>query len=301
MKRLFLILLLLASSLCSAQQVHPNISYGAQLTSACTNANSACSGAVFVGGPSSYGVLGSGPTLDVPVSNYNAAVVTVSCTYSGITLAFDFSDPTGGTNYFQEVCARTDINLLETGETLPSNQIRAWNCPVWGNTRFRVRASAYSSGSANIWITLTEAAIDPSLVVAASTVNIAGASDPCLDTSAIKSSAAVNLSSAATTALVALAASKSIYVCGYSISILGLATTAGTIKFEYGTQTSTACDTGTTVLTGAFFGSTTAGGVSQITGSGDATQFSAASGNQLCAVTTGTSPNFQGVVSYVQQ
>lgn len=308
MKRLILAMLILAASLCLGQGTTlPNISYVALLNATCTNANSACSGAVFAGSggvpalpQSNQGVLGSGSAIDVPTANYNAATITVSGTYAGSTINFDFSDSTGGGNYFQEVCARTDINLLEVSEVLPTNQVRAWQCPVWGGYRFRVRQSAYTSGAVNVTITLTQAAIDPSLVVAASITNIAGASDPCSDVSAIKSSATVNISSATTTQLVALSGTTSVYVCGYQ-----LAAGAGTnpsIQFEYGTGAS--CGTGTTALTGAMatgvtVSTTVAGPV--FSAGPDATVLKTPSGNALCLVSGGTTPNWQGFISYVQQ
>jgi len=285
---------LLLSAAAYAQNPLPNISYNAGLNAACTNANTACSTAVFVTGSSGSGngPTGNGSALDVPVANYAAATVTVSGTYAGATIAFDFSDPTGGTNYFQEICARTDVNTLETGETLPSNQTRAWQCPIYGETRFRVRLSAYSSGTANVWITLTATAIDPSPVVATVAANVAGSSDPCQSSSVTKSSVAINISSATTTQLVALSAGKVVYACGFTASGTG---TTDTIQFEYGTGTT--CGTGTTALTGPI---ALAAAPNSSYGPGS-TVFATASANALCAVTGGTVTNVAGVLTYVQQ
>lgn len=302
MKRI-LPFLLLFSALAFAQSVLPNINYNGYLNVTCSNVNTACANGVFVtsfGTSSTAGPLGTGSTLDIPVANYSAATVTVSGTYAGSTINFEFSDPTSGTNYFQEVCARTDINLLEVSEVLPTNQVRAWNCPVWAATRFRVRQSAYTSGIVNVWITLTQAAIDPSLVVAASITNIAGASDPCQDVSAIKQSAAIAISSATTVQLIALSGTTTIYVCGFTAA--AGAGTNPSIQFEYGTGTN--CAGSPTVLTGAMAtGVTVATGVPGpiFTSAGSGTVFKSAAGNEICAVTAGTTPNFQGFISYVQQ
>ena len=149
-QRILWLLLFLAPFSLRAQNILPNLSYNGQLTSACSTPNGACTNAVFVttlgtsGAPQSSG---AGSTLDIPVANYAAVTVTISGTYSGVTIGFDFSDPTAGTNYFQEVCARTDVNILEASEAVPTNQVRAWQCPVWAALRFRVRASAFGSGS----------------------------------------------------------------------------------------------------------------------------------------------------------
>jgi hypothetical protein len=292
--RLFTILCCLTAA-ALAQNVLPNLSYSGYLNAPCTNANTACSGAIFVTGMGSTGQstsYGFGSALDVPVANYAAATITVSGTYAGATINFEFSDPTGGTNYFQEVCARTDINLLEISEILPSNQVRAWNCPVWAATRFRVRLSAYSSGAVNVNVTLTQASIDPSLVVAASITNIAGASDPCQDVSALKVSAVVNISTATTTQIVPVSGSTIVYVCGYSLQTVS--GTTPTLYFEYGTGGS--C-TGTTALTGTFTGAA----LQTFTYGPGETIMKTPASNGLCIVSAGTTPNIQGIVTYVQQ
>jgi hypothetical protein len=112
--------------------------------------------------------------------------------------------------------------------------------------------------------------------------------DPCF-TSA-KSSVSVAITTATTTQLVALAAGKSVYVCGFTASF-GATTTA---QFEYGTGAT--CGTGTTVLTGTF----TPGTGVVLSLATDGTEFSAPAGNALCAVSTGTG-GIQGVLTYVQQ
>lgn len=302
LKSLFLSLVFLATGgSLFAQNVLPNISYSGQLTSACSTPNAACTNQVFVTTFGTSGTVqssGAGSTLDIPVSNYAAATVTISGTYSGVTIAFDFSDPTGGTNYFQQVCARTDINLLEASEVVPTNQIRAWSCPVWAAIRFRVRASAYGSGAANINITLTQAAIDPSLVVAASITNIAGASDPCEDVSAIKLSAFANITTATTTALVAPSGTTNIYVCSYQVSSFST-TTTNTVILENGTGA--ACATSPTALTPTYSNSTFTAPIIWHEGPG-ATLFATGTSQGLCALTTvGSTPVISVKISYVQQ
>jgi hypothetical protein len=303
MKRILFVLVLLCSALAFGQATLPNISYNGYLNATCSTGNAACANGVFVtsfGTSTNAGPLGSGSTLDIAVANYSAATVTVSGTYAGSTINFEFSDPTSGTNYFQEVCARTDINLLEISEVLPANQVRAWQCPVWAATRFRVRQSAYTSGNVNVWITLTQAAIDPSLVVAASITNIAGASDPCQDVSALKSSVAINAVGVGTTQLVALSGTTTIYVCSFQAA--GGAGTNPSFQLEYGTGAS--CGTGTTALTGAMStGVTVASGVAGpiFESSPGNNILKTPSGNALCAVVAGTSAVFNGWLSYVQQ
>lgn len=124
--------------------------------------------------------------------------------------------------------------------------------------------------------------------------------DPCQNQNAAKQSVVINVSSATTTALVTVSGTTKVYVCGFSLTILGLATTGGTAQFESGTGV--ACASNAAVLTGSFLGANTAGASTPITSpplSGSVTATPAANG--LCLVTTGTAPSFQGIVTFIQQ
>lgn len=306
MKKLAIFLLICAPVL--AQLPLPNISYTANLNGSCSTANGACSNGLFLTGTSAYGttgsafILGSGSTLDIAVAHYNAATITVSGTYSNLTINFDFADPTGGggTNYFQEICARTDVNVLESTEAVTNNATRAWQCPVWAATRFRVRNSNASlTGAPLVTIILTTAAIDPSLIVAASPPVVPGSTDPCQDLSQQKQSVPISIAATAgTVQLVAISGTTAVYVCGFSAQIT--AGTTPTIQFEYGTGTT--CGTGTTTLTGTYApGAGTAPATDPISFSGGYTIFKAPAGNAFCIVAGGTTPSVGGFVTFVQQ
>ena len=90
--------------------------------------------------------------------------------------------------------------------------------------------------------------------------------------------------------MVAASANQVIQVCAF---IFDLGGTNPTAEFDYGTQTSTACDTGTTALTGAM----TASKVTE----GPLDFFTTPAGNQLCLNLGGTSPTAVGVITYVQK
>lgn len=302
MKRtLTLLALLLCGVAARAQNVLPNISYSGYLTSSCSTPSAACTNQVFattLGISGSPQPSGSGSTLDVPVANYAAATITISGTYSGVTIGFDFSDPTAGINYFQSICARTDVNILEASEAVPNNSVRAWQCPVWAAQRFRVRASAYGSGAAFINITLTQAAIDPSLIVAAAPPVVPGSTDPCQDLSQIKSSTFANITTATTTALVAPSGTTNIYVCSYMVSSFST-TTTNTLIFENGTGA--ACATSPTSLTNTFSNSTFTAPVVWREGYGG-TLFATGASQGLCALSTvGSTPILSVRITYVQQ
>jgi hypothetical protein len=163
MKRIFAFaIFVLLSAAAFAQIALPNLTYNASLNAACATPNAFCVGSVFTSNSTTVQTGQAGNALDVPSNNYALATVTVSGTYAGATIAFDFSDPSGGTSYFQMLCTRTDVNIIEVSEILPSNQTRAWQCPVFASWRFRVRVSAISTGSLSTWITLTQSAVDPS-------------------------------------------------------------------------------------------------------------------------------------------
>ena len=123
--------------------------------------------------------------------------------------------------------------------------------------------------------------------------------DPC--SYAAKSSAAISVTSATTTSLVAVSGATAVYVCGFSFTISEVVTTANTLQFEYGTGA--AC-TSPTVLTGLYgAGGVTAGDPIVISaGNAGATVIKAPASNGICALTAiGGSASFQGVLTYVQQ
>ena len=126
-------------------------------------------------------------------------------------------------------------------------------------------------------------------------------SDPCTNPSNAKASVPINITTAATTQLVALSAGKSVYVCGGSFTIAPSATAADSILFEYGTGSS--CGTGTTALTGAYGAGdlTTAAPPVSVSLVSSGVVMIAPSGNALCAVSAGTTVNIQGVLSVIQQ
>lgn len=125
--------------------------------------------------------------------------------------------------------------------------------------------------------------------------------DPCQSPNIAKSSAAINVTSATTTSLVAVSGTTTVYVCGFSITIAPSAVTADTVLFEYGTGAS--C-TSPTALTGTFGNGdlTSTVGVAPISyGGGGATIFKSAASAGVCILTAGNAVNVQGVLTYVQQ
>src|SRR5712664_1877979 len=127
--------------------------------------------------------------------------------------------------------------------------------------------------------------------------------DPCQSPNIAKSSVPINLTAAAgTTALVAVSGSTVVYVCGVAFTIAPSATTADSVLFEYGSGT--ACATSPVALTGTFGSgdlTTSAPLVTVNYGGAGSTIFKSAASNGICALTTGSVINIQGVMTYVQQ
>lgn len=101
--------------------------------------------------------------VSVVTPGWSVATVTISGTYAGVTINFETTDD--GTNWYATTCTRTDTPTQEVSEAVTANATRSWDCGVYGTTGFRVRASAYSSGTGNIGITLSGANIEPSPTV----------------------------------------------------------------------------------------------------------------------------------------
>jgi hypothetical protein len=116
------------------------------------------------------------------------------------------------------------------------------------------------------------------------------AADPCQSRNVAKSSVLAIISTATTTALVPVSGSKAVYVCGVSL-VTG---TADTLSLEYGTGT--ACAAGPSALTPVYPAATMVN-----LGFGGGTVVTAPASNGLCAVSTGTTPSTEVLVSYVQQ
>jgi hypothetical protein len=130
--------------------------------------------------------------------------------------------------------------------------------------------------------------------------------DPCVSGS-FKQSTSVAITSATTTRVVQAVSGHGIFVCGFALTLNGTSGTATTAQFEYGTQVTNPCDTGTTVLTGPLgqqaAGASTQGTAASVvtSGNGGATVFSAPAGSQLCILSTGSGSSLiNGVVTWVQ-
>jgi len=90
-------------------------------------------------------------TATTDLGNAGSCTVVIGGTYAGVNVTFEGS--VDGTTWVGVLGQRTDAFVTETTSgVLPSNQIRAWDFPLPGFSQFRVRATAYTSGTAGVAI-----------------------------------------------------------------------------------------------------------------------------------------------------
>lgn len=184
------------------------------------------------------------------------------------------------------VGAWTSINAqpIPTGQQVTSATANGlWQADIAGFTNFRVRVSAFSSGTVNASVFL----------VYGVTGITSQPVDPCASAAIDKSSFSVAISTATTTAVAAGASGKRIYVCAFTI--IWSSGTTPTIQFEVGTGGT--CGT-PTVKTGAMAIPVTSG-QGLIVGAGH-TLFSGTAGQDMCILSAGTAPTVNGWVTFVQ-
>lgn len=174
------------------------------------------------------------------------------------------------------------------------------NVAQWAGTTAAAGSGAMTAGTPRVALATDSPGLIPTgtFGVPSTTVLSIQTNDPCLANT--KSSAAINITTATTTSIVAVSGATTVYVCGFSITVAPSITSADTALFEYGTGA--AC-TGPVALTGTFGnGNVALTGVAPVTyGNGAATIFKSAASNGICVLSAGTSVSIQGVLTYVQQ
>ncbi|OXE36913.1 MAG: hypothetical protein CGW95_04830 [Phenylobacterium zucineum] len=105
----------------------------------------------------------------VTLNQYDGATVVVSGTYAGVNLSFEASND--NTLWFPITAVRSDSNIAEiTSGVLTANATRAWDVELGEALYFRVRSTAWTSGSAAINIQLGMFAAAPAMGVTAHAV-----------------------------------------------------------------------------------------------------------------------------------
>jgi hypothetical protein len=152
-------------------------------------------------------------TSDVTTAN-NTSVI-ISGTHAGVNISFEASDDSG-TTWLPIAGVRDDSGIAESSSgVLVANQARVWNFGLFGFNRFRVRATAWTSGSAAIIIDYGTMPFEPlvsnvmsipnrtALVLATATAGVIPAATEALATLAQCQRGFVGLASASSFALTA--------------------------------------------------------------------------------------------------
>lgn len=106
-------------------------------------------------------ITANGQTLAIALGRNNNVTFSVTGTYTSLNLAFEVSNDGGLTYPFAIQACRSDSNTIETTSGVISSVSRLWECSVNARTHFRVRATAFTSGTAAIRIMAGVSATEP--------------------------------------------------------------------------------------------------------------------------------------------
>lgn len=102
----------------------------------------------------------SGQTVSVSTVGYAGVLVAVNGTYNTVNDAFELSFD-GGTTWTPVQAVRTDSSTAETTTGNLTNQTRAWDVYLGGATNFRVRNTAWTSGTQTVTLIPIAISQDP--------------------------------------------------------------------------------------------------------------------------------------------
>lgn len=123
--------------------------------------------------PATGNITANGQTVSIALGRNNTVAFSISGTYGSVAIIFEISLD-GGSTYFTQQAKRSDSNTIETASGTISSTSRCWSASVVGATHFRVRATAWTSGSAAIRIVGAVSATEPTPGVASHAVTGSG-------------------------------------------------------------------------------------------------------------------------------
>jgi hypothetical protein len=168
-------------------------------------------------------------TVAALVTNYGNATIAIFGTYAGVNITFEAS-PDGGTTYFPiQVQRETDGGVLSATGVLTANTAALFSTSCPGYTHIRARATAYTSGTANVIIAPGSMPFEP-VVSIGNAVTVAG--------QGTSTSAVTNVAASATnvTLKAANTSRKALYIFNAGIANLFVklgATATATTSFTY--------------------------------------------------------------------
>jgi len=188
----------------------------------------------------------------------------------------------------------TSINPLNTFDSNTATVAAAINAPLNAQITHGVLVGAVegatAAGTSSAYPLTIQGNAGGVAVPVSGATTVAGNSSGAISIVQADSSVPINVATATTTQLVALAAGKSIYITGWDV----LVAAADSVTLEYGTGTN--CGTGTTALTGAYNFAANGG---LVAGGNLGIVFKVPAGNALCIV-TGAAAQASGRLTYAQ-
>lgn len=182
-----------------------------------------------------------------------------------------------------------------TAGTPSANVLTVQGATSGTNLNINIAASALSNSTVNETQIGSAAYALGSTVMSGSapTVEATNQGNPCANPNSAIQSVFGATSGTALTQIIALSASKQIFIC--NVTLTEVSGTTPTYGLEYGTATN--CGTGTTVLVGAPSATIAAAGVNNFSGN----PWIVPASNALCYKMGGTTPIFNYSVTFVQQ
>lgn len=234
------------------------------------------------------GACTTGGCVESEITTAGSVTVQVTGTYtaSGGLSAQATTDGSTWVTLCSSACPTTFIRSTTgaTSATIASGVQDIFQVPATGFKRLRITALGAVTGTATITIQPTE------LVPSGTEMSGVRSGSSMVSLTQPNTTAAINVSTATTTQLVALSSGQVIHVASLSVIAGG----TGNITFVYGTGAS--CGTGTTSLTGAYPLIANAG---LSVGGGLGAVLVVPAGNALC-VTTSAAVQMSGHVTYTQ-
>jgi len=110
----------------------------------------------------------------VSISNRNVVTVDISGTYAGVTINLEAS-PDGGTTWYGIQGVNNGTGQGGSAWVMATNQAATFDIAVGGFTNFRVRSSAWTSGTVNVGLSPQVFAYDPAIATFDQGLGAAGA------------------------------------------------------------------------------------------------------------------------------
>lgn len=220
MKKLLLLALICSGGIQAYAQPSSTKVGPVSLSAACTNATTQCDSI-------------ANSQLKWGVGEYTLGSITLSGTFTGVTVNFEFS-PDGGVTWFPTSCTRNEAAVQENNEAVPDSTNRSWDCGIAAASSYRLRVAAISSGSITVTAVLSSDQVEPAPTVSIALPNtqVIATSNPAAGSQATASLAAAGtgIKNVGTLACFSAGAVVAPALTALTVNLRDGASGAGTIK-----------------------------------------------------------------------